>query len=208
MTSSWPAEYRYWVLTLIAAAEGCGLTPIRSESLHGLFFLSSALAPSYDENPLVGLVMKYRRGPYYPELDWHLTRLSVQRLLSITDYQIKRDRNGYYTRAKYAITKSGAAFVSNLLEIQIWEKRFQYFWDVASGFARLADEQIDAAVEQDDTYDAPGTTYDDVSRFLEPQTNRTIQRISNLSEALPKGVRHSNQDLLRAYAALLNLRAA
>lgn len=208
MSDSWHAEYRFWALSVVAAAEGAGLSPIRNDLLHSLFFLSSALAPSYGETPMVGLVMKYRRGPYYPELDWHLARLSVQGFLSVSDYRVESDKAGSYVYAKYAMTKSGAAFVTKLLDIEIWSKRFSFFRDITSGFARLSHERIGMAMTKDDTYASPGIAERDITRFFEPETNRTVQRLSSLNDALPKGIGRSNQDLLRAYAALLNLRAA
>jgi hypothetical protein len=199
---------RYWCLCLLAALESGGLAPIRKEGLHGLFFLTNAMAPSYEDKSLVELVMYYPRGPYFPELDGHLSRLSAQNFIKVTDLKFFRDKIGSWVAANYRISQRGASCVAELADIPIWERRLAYLSDVAYGMARISDDRVDTAIRADDTYGRPGAADRDVYRFAGREANYTIRRLSKLAAEVPRGLRHSRQDLVRTYATLLDLRTA
>lgn len=201
-------EVRYWSLCLLAAAESAGLCPITKERFHSYFFLANALAPTYGELGVVGVVMKLARGPYYPELDWHLTRLCIQGFAAAKEFKITKDKLGAWTHADFTLTKSGAGFVTALKNFPNWKQRFDFFTDVATGLARLLERRIDTAIQSDDTYARPGITNHQVTRFFDAESNYSIQSIDRLREVVPEDLNYSRQDLLRTYAKLLDLKAA
>lgn len=202
-------EVRYWALCLLAALEGAGLCPADKDQFHGHFFLANALAPTYGEQGVVGMVMKLARGPYYPELDWHLTRLSIQGFVTTSKFRVKVDKQGAWTHAALSLSDSGAVLVTGMRRLSMWEHRFQFFTDMAMGLARLRDDKrMSAAVRTDDTYDRPGLSNRAVTRFVDPESNRSVQTMARLRAAVPAGLQYSKQDLLRTYAKLLDLKAA
>jgi hypothetical protein len=201
-------ETRYWCVSLLAAMEVAGFVPAKRARIHALFFLTNALAPAYGDSPQIGMVMNHPRGPYYPEVDWHLARLSVQMVLKVSNLRFYRDAHGPWASSDFRITEHGAAQIAVLKAITLWQKRIEFLSDVTRGLARLDNECIDPAVRADDTYERPGAKYRDVYAFGIGESNYTIRRLSRLRAAAPHGLPFSRQDLIRTYARLLNLQAS
>src|SRR5258708_3989440 len=97
---------RVWLLLLPDGAERVGLIPISKLRLHRLAYLANALSPLYDLPVPDGQIVKYKRGPYYPDLQWDIDRLAVQGSIRIYVIRHARDKFGWWLDADYGLTES------------------------------------------------------------------------------------------------------
>ena len=98
---------RVWLLLLLDGAERAGIAPLAEMRLHRLVFLANVLAPVYDLPVEDGKVVKYRRGPFYPDVQWDLDRLAVSGLADISEIRHIKDEHGWWFSAKYGLRKQG-----------------------------------------------------------------------------------------------------
>jgi hypothetical protein len=208
LESSAEHETRYWCICLLASMEVAGFVPAPRERIHSLFFLTNALAPAYGDAPQIGVVMNHPRGPYYPEVDWHLSRLSLQGAVAVSNLRFYKDTDGAWQSSNFRITSRGASQVGVLQTVSLWSRRFQFLSDVCSGLARIDTKRVNSAVRSDDTYSRPGARNHDMHAFGQAESNYTIRRLSRLRDAAPAGLAFSRQDLIRTYATLLNLQVS
>ena len=101
MTARANLRTRVWLLILLDGAERAGLTPMSKERFHRLVYLANSLAPIYDLPPPDRKILKYKHGPFYPDVQWDLDRLAVQGLVEIL--KIKHIRSKLpYRRAAFS----------------------------------------------------------------------------------------------------------
>ena len=75
---------RVWLTYLLMAAHRTGLAPMSKKRLHRLVFLSNCLAPLFEATPASAQIVKYKRGPFYPVVQWELDRLATISFTSTT----------------------------------------------------------------------------------------------------------------------------
>lgn len=60
---------------LLDAADYAVVSPLSLPRFHAFAFLADVLSPIYNFAPLSGRILKRRKGPYFPDLQWETDRL-------------------------------------------------------------------------------------------------------------------------------------
>src|SRR5437773_1894874 len=94
---------RVWVLFALDACDRTGLTPIAKQRFHRLGFLSNCLARLFAATPPSERVLNYKRGPYYPDVQWQVDRLVAMGCISPTDLLLEPDQFGPWLSVNYEI---------------------------------------------------------------------------------------------------------
>jgi hypothetical protein len=148
---------RMWLLSLLDAAERTGIAPLSVERLHRLVYLANAMSPVYDLLTPDGYVLKYKRGPFFPEVQWDIDRLAVQGLAAARDLRRKKDDLGWWFEAHYSLTNAGMAAVDHALRLEEAGRKAAFLREVVRAFAAilrdetagLGSSQADAAMLED-----------------------------------------------------------
>lgn len=149
---------RMWLLVLLDGAERIGVAPLSVERLHRLVYLANAMAPIYDLLTPDGYLLKYKRGPFFPEVQWDIDRLCVQGLGRADNLQTKHDELGWWFDAGYSLTRQGMAAVDYAMQLEEIGRKAAFLREVVRAFAGLLREeertpdQADAILLQDIAY--------------------------------------------------------
>jgi hypothetical protein len=141
-----------WLLLLFDACEKAGIAPLSVERLHRLVYLANALAPVYDLLVPDGYILKYRRGPFFPEVHWDVGRLVAQGLVTAHDSRPIKDDLGYWISANYGLSSAGMAAVDSALSIETAAPKATYLREIAVAFAALESDQRDSTALADVNY--------------------------------------------------------
>lgn len=149
---------RMWLLTLLEASDQVGIGPLSVERLHRLVYLANAMAPVYDLLTPDGYILKYKRGPFFPEVQWDIDRLSVQGLVRAANLARQSDKLGWWFSADYSLTPTGRAAVDFAMSLEEVTRNSAFLREVVRAFAamlrfeRLDREQADATLLEDVGY--------------------------------------------------------
>jgi hypothetical protein len=108
---------RMWLLLLLDAAERSGIAPVSVKRLHRLVYLANAMAPVYDLLTPDGYILKYKRGPFFPAVQWDIDRLSAQGLAQVSNSKRLEDELGWWFEANYSLTKLGMEAVDTAITL-------------------------------------------------------------------------------------------
>lgn len=145
-------QVRGWVLLLLDALAQVGLTPISKRRFHRLAYLANTLSPVYSLRPADERIVKYRRGPYYPDLQWHLDRLAGENFLNISNVVHESDEHGPWMEADYALNRNATAVLASLNRLTKTKAGGEFLLEVAAAYARQNDELLDDLSLEDLTY--------------------------------------------------------
>jgi len=198
------AERRVHVLLLLDAAEQADLTPLLSEHLHRMAFLANCLSPVYDIPIMDGQILKYPRGPFYPDLQWDVDRLAFMGLAELSNIHHQRDELGWWFSARYALSSRGIEFVEQVVaEMPSAQARHGFYLEVAGAYATLdAEGREDAAIQ-----DANFRNSKVLPRGLIDYSlfeNYSVQAVESFSQFVPAAVGLSRRDRLYLYFRYLN----
>src|SRR5438874_4639451 len=98
---------RLWVLLALDACDRAGITPIPKDRFHRLIFLSNCLAQIFGADPPATRIIKYKRGPFYPDIQWEIDRLVTMQWLNLHGLLLEQDQHGPWLEADYRISKRG-----------------------------------------------------------------------------------------------------
>lgn len=149
---------RMWLLTLLDGAERTGIAPLSVQRLHRLVYLANAMAPVYELLTPDGYVLKFKRGPFFPEVQWDIDRLSVQGLAAVSGTSRRRDDLGWWFEAEYSLAQPGMAAVDHAMHLEEVGQKAAFLREVARAFAALlrqealADKDADEALLSDVTF--------------------------------------------------------
>ncbi|MBZ9882729.1 hypothetical protein LB535_10225 [Mesorhizobium sp. CA10] len=133
---------RMWLLTLLDAAERIGIAPLSAQRLHRLVYLGNAMAPVYDLLTPDGYLLKYKRGPFFPEVQWDIDRVCAQGLAAISNLKTFNDDLGWWFEADYSLTEGGMAAVDKAIRLAEMSRRATFIREVVRAFASvLRDEE-------------------------------------------------------------------
>lgn len=148
---------RMWLLTLLDAAERIGIAPISAQRLHRLVYLANAMAPIYDLLTPDGYLLKYKRGPFFPEVQWDIDRVCAQGLAVAFNLKSFKDDLGWWFDADYSLTKIGMAAVDKAIGLEEMARKAVFLREVVRAFASVIKdkkphEERDGVVLMDVTY--------------------------------------------------------
>lgn len=140
---------RMWILVLLDGAERIGIAPLSVERLHRLIYLANAMAPVYDLLAPDGYILKYKRGPFFPAVQWDVDRMSVQGLIKFVGFDRYQDEYGWWFEANYSLTSRGHAAVDFALELDGMARRASFLREVVRAFAAVLRSEGVTAAEAD-----------------------------------------------------------
>jgi hypothetical protein len=196
---------RAWLLMLLESAERSGIVPIESMRLHRLVFLANCLAPVYDLPAADGKILKYQRGPFYPELQWDIDRLVVQGLVVMLDLNHVVDDFGPWFTANYTLSVQGIDAVRIIVSTPNGARVYGYLAEVAAAFATLPETARQDAALEDATYSNPFIREGSLIDFGEWQRENFSEAAAHaFNAALPDNVRLTRRDELHLYFRYLD----
>ncbi|MFC5302003.1 hypothetical protein [Azospira restricta] len=152
-------QHRRWlrILSILDACHWVGLTPITTNSLHVITYLSEVLAPTWKIEPLDGKVLKQSKAPYYPTLQQDVDRLIGMGLIRVDSLDIGRTDDGSSILLPRLSLESKHAepILTTLRELPGEGDMLVFFREVVEAFSRLSDEQTLTAMSEDATYGNP-----------------------------------------------------
>ena len=191
---------RVWLLLLLDGAERAGIAPLPEMRLHRLVFLANVLAPVYDLPVEDGKVVKYRRGPFYPDVQWDLDRLAVSGLADISEIRHIEDEHGWWFSAKYGLRKQGMRLVGEALRRPEMAALHRFHCELLAAYSSLPDEAQPGAALVDATYAAPDQNLDDVIDFAEwRDRNASVNTTGLFVNSLPAGLALNERERLHLY---------
>jgi hypothetical protein len=195
---------RVWLLLLLDGAERAGVAPVPQTHLHRLVFLANALSPVYELPVEDGKVLKYRRGPFYPDIQWDLDRLAVSGLAQISDIQYIEDEFGWWFTARYGLRDPGIRLVKRVVGQSEMRAAHRFLCELMVCYGDLPQlAQLEAALV-DATYSDPEQHIDDVIDFAEwRQRNYSVETTQLFAKSLPPRFELNERDRLHLYVRYL-----
>lgn len=190
---------RTWVLLAADACDRAGLTPISKERFHRLIFLSNCLAELFFTTPPTKRVIYYKRGPFYPDVQWQLDRLSTMDLLTIANLSLELDRHGPWTKATYSITSHGIRTADVIRSTPLGVKTSDYIDELVYGFASLGERHLDDVAFRELNYAAPGLTEGVLITFDDAETNRALRKTTEIANVAPQVLSALVREKLQLY---------
>lgn len=198
-----------WTLFLLDNLAAAGVTPASSVVVHRLQFFSNTLAPIYRTTPPVALVMKLKRGPFYPEAADDLDYLATAGLADISNIAWHPEGSGAWKTADYAITAEGLALSRTFMKQSLWcEQVSQFLHDLVFAYADVDDRVADQTAKVDLIYAQPGISSGSVIPFQTEMQNFAIRGSRELDAIFPTGFRPNRRNSLRLYLKYLEKLAA
>lgn len=140
---------RMWLLILLDASERLAIAPLSAQRLHRLIYLANAMAPVYDLLTPDGYLLKYKRGPFFPEVQWDIDRVCAQGLVAASDLKTRKDELGWWFEANYNLTPAGMAAVDKALGLPEMARKASFLREVVRAFTSVIEDEA-AKGEQDD----------------------------------------------------------
>ncbi len=197
---------RAWVLLLLDGISRTGLSPLSKLRFHRLAYLSNCMARLFEIRPADERIVKFRRGPFYPTLQWHLDRLVGTSLAQISAVRHFNDVSGPWMDATYSISRRGVAVVKALSEIQAMCALGSFLLEVSKAYASQNEEALDEILLADVTYDDPRHGLGTVIDFQQFRDNLSVQAAESFARfaSVPQAL--TVEDELHLYTAYLDKR--
>ena len=195
---------RSWILLLVDATARNGLTPISKLRLHRLVYLTNCLSLLYRVRANDEGIVKYKRGPFYPVLQWHLDRLVGQDLLHVANVRHFRDERGYWMDANYTVGKLSGSVIAQLCELEEVDVLSRYLLEVTKAYASRKDESLDEVVLADLTYGDSRRAMGSVIDFSFPPDNLSAQGADSFSSLVADPAILSAGDKVHLYVEYLD----
>ena len=185
---SWESEQtqsRVWILLACDACDQAGLLPISKLRFHRLVYLSNCLAELYAVSPPSQKIIKYKRGPFYPEIQWELDRLSAMGLLGIKAYRVVPDQWGPWTEADYNLSDKSGDVIEFIKTTPLGAVLAEYVTELVFAFARLNFEDLDEVAEHELNYNPPNLAEGSLIMFDTVDNNRALKKTDEFSQEAP-----------------------
>jgi len=158
---------RIWLMLLMDALERNAMAPIAQMRFHRLVFLTNTLAPVYDLDPCKASLVKDKRGPFYPDIQWDIDRLVVSGLFSMDTCNNRINKKDYWIDASYGLTQGGYKLAHEALKRVGYEPLYKFLCEVVAAYNPLTDEEQSLAAFADATYSDSNIRNDEVIDFGE-----------------------------------------
>jgi hypothetical protein len=201
--SATPYKTQTWLVFVLGACHKAGLLPLEKKIFHQLIFLSNCLAPLFEEVPASARIVKYRRGPFYPLVQWDLDRLAAVGVIDVSDVRYENDEFGAWMEARYSINERTLKIIQTCRKIRYGYRLDEYLTEVSFAFASLNKRHLENVVWKDKTFDAPGASEGAFIDFSDDQNNRSLQAAEAFSRILPEEVAPSRKEELFLYLRFL-----
>jgi hypothetical protein len=199
---------RSWTLLLLDATSRNGLTPISKLRFHRLAYLANTLSRVYGLAAADERVVKHRRGPFYPDLQWHLDRLVGQRLARVQDVRHFTDDDGAWMDASYALAPRAASVLEALYRVETMAALASFRLEVVRAFAAQEDEALDELPLEDVTYDDLRRSEGAVIDFSKFHDNLSAQAAEAFAKFAPDPRAVTVEDRIHLYVEYMDRKRA
>jgi hypothetical protein len=134
---------RLWVLLAMDACDRGGISPIPKDRFHRLIFLSNCLAQVFGADPPAKRIIKYKRGPFYPDIQWQIDRLVTMQWVDLHGLLLEQDQYGAWLDADYQISGQGIKIAETFSRTPLGQSTAAYIDELVFGFARLDLRRLD-----------------------------------------------------------------
>ncbi len=198
------------IIVLLDAARRAGISPIPLLSFHAFAYLANVLAPVWDMPVQDGKVLKRRGGPFYPELQRDLDRMTGTGMVTISEVTHLRTPEGRWRlEGKYDINTSLAGdALSFLLSLHEERRLSEFICELGYALSGLDPKEVERALIQDATYSDPSVSEDNVLDFSEWSIQNPSANAANYFDRLfPNNLGASQGEKLHLYVRHLRRRA-
>lgn len=185
-------QHRRWlrILSILDACRWVGLTPVTTNSLHVIAYLSEVFAPVWQVKLLNGKVLKQLTSPYYPTLQQDVDRLIGMGLIRVDEMDVGRNDDGEPVLLPKFSLEVGRVepILSALRELPGEEIDMDFLREVVQSFSILSDEQVPTSMNEDATYGDPAVDTGQVidlgewKKTEDTATSHVVDRIRELGE--------------------------
>jgi len=194
---------RVWLTYLVMAVSRTGLAPISKQRLHRLVFISNCLAPLFEATPASAQIVKYKRGPFYPVVQWELDRLATMGVLTVSAIAYVKDEQGWWHSADYGAGSKARDVIAYCNGIDYGRRLDHYLTEVVTAFASLHDDVLDGVALRDENYARRGATLDSFIDFSTADRNLSVQTARDFKAVMPGGFAPSRKEELFLYLRFL-----
>jgi hypothetical protein len=166
---------RAWVLLALDASARNGITPMSKLRFHRFIYLTNALSPVYDVQAADERIVKYQRGQFYPDLQWHLDRLMAAGLVRIANIRHFEDEDGPWMEADYRLGRPAIHAIERLVALDDMRALSTFLQEVAKAFANHQEDVLDDLILADLTYADARRARGSVINFSQPRDNLSVQ---------------------------------
>ena len=197
-----------WLVFLLGAAQKAGLLPISKMLFHRVVYLSNCLAPLFETIPTTATIVKYKRGPFYPRIQWYLDRLAVQGVIKVRDLEYVTDAHGVWMEATYFTNGTTRHVIDTCTQIHYGRQIEEYLTEMIFAVASISKRTWEGAALHDSTYGEPGKAEGAFIDFAEATNNLSVQTARAFQTVLPKGFIASPKQEMFLYLRFLESQVA
>jgi hypothetical protein len=176
---------RAWTLLLIDAASRNGITPLSKLRFHRVAYLANGMSRVLGIRAADERIVKHRRGPFYPDLQWHLDRLAGQGLIRMRGVRHFSDPDGSWMDAEYSMLPRGVEVVETLCQLDERRQLAAFHLEIVRAFAAQDDDLLDEIALSDVTYADPKWATNAVINFSRRHDNLSAQLAESFANLAP-----------------------
>lgn len=197
-----------WLVFLMGAAQKAGLLPISKTLFHRVVYLSNCLAPLFEATPTAATIVKYKRGPFYPKIQWYLDRLAVLGVIKLRDLKYVIDTHGVWMEATYLTNGTTRHVIETCTQINYGRQLEEYLTEMIFAVGSISKRSWERAALHDSTYAEPGRSEGAFIDFADPSNNLSIQTARAFQSVMPRGLIVTPKEEMYLYLRFLEAQAA
>ena len=186
------------------AADRLGLSPISKVRLHRLIFLTNCLAEVFSTLSPSQKIIKYKRGPYYPDVQWQLDRLVTMDLVTVDKLKLEKDEYGPWLEGDYCINNSGIKLIDQICKKQLGLSLKKYVDELVFAFIRIPVDHLDDIALKDLNYGQAGIAEGALITFDEPDENKALLKIKEFENFASSMINNREFEKARIYLQYLD----
>ena len=141
-----------WLVFLMGAAQKAGLLPISKTLFHRVVYLSNCLAPLFETIPTTATIVKYKRGPFYPRIQWYLDRIAVLGIIKVHNLEYVSDVHGVWMDATYSTNGTTRHVIDTCTQIHYGRQIEEYLTEMIFAVGSISKRTWEGAALYDSTY--------------------------------------------------------
>lgn len=194
------------ILMLLECAERAGISPLSSTQLHALAYLVNVLAPVWDLVPENSALLKLRGGPYYPELQADVDRLTAKGLLTVENTSFVQAEDGAWRLEGLfsPATDASSGILHHAKSFDDEQRIYSLVLELCLALSALDSDALVATALADATYSNPGVSFGreiDFSRW--GKSNASAELAAYFEYLMPASVRSGNSENIHLYVSYL-----
>jgi hypothetical protein len=188
---------RLWVLLAMDACDRGGIAPIPKDRFHRLIFLSNCLAQIFGADPPATRIIKYKRGPFYPDIQWEIDRLVTMQWLNLHGLLLEQDQHGPWLEADYRISKRGIEIAQVLKKTPLGGSTTAYIDELVFAFAHLNLRKVDDTALKELNWQPAGEGA--LITFEDAEANLAIRKTAEFQQLAPEILANRFREQIQLY---------